>query len=59
MYSIPNSRTGRPVASLQSHNRQGLTVRLHAGSGANFEETVNAVRVLLAQLEAEGKGLQA
>ncbi|MFT4054369.1 MAG: ParB/RepB/Spo0J family partition protein [Novosphingobium sp.] len=57
--SIPNSRTGRPVASLQSHNRQGLTLRLHAGSGANFEETVNAVRVLLAQLEAEGRGLQA
>lgn len=57
--SIPNSRTGRPVASLQSHNRQGLTVRLHAGSGASLEEAVNAVRVLLTQLEAEGRGLQA
>lgn len=58
MPSIHNSRTGRPVASLQSQNRQGLTVRLHAGSGATFEETVNAVRVLLAQLESEGRGLQ-
>ncbi len=57
--SVANARTGRPLASLQAQNRQGMTLRLHAGSGASVEETVEAVRALLTQLEAEGRGLQA
>lgn len=48
----------RPLASLQSHNRQGMTLRLHAGSGASLEQTVEAVRDLLSQLEEEGRGLK-
>jgi len=56
--SIMAARTGRPLVSLQSRNRQGLTLRLHAGAGANNEEVVEAVRRLLTQLEAEGQGLQ-
>jgi ParB family chromosome partitioning protein len=55
---VPSERTGRPLASLQSRNRQGMTLRLHAGAGANLEETVEAVRRLLLELEADGKGLQ-
>ncbi len=56
--SIAASRTGRPLVSLQSRNRQGMTLRLHAGSGADSEEVIDAVRRLLTQLEAEGQGLQ-
>ncbi|MEG8223471.1 ParB/RepB/Spo0J family partition protein [Sphingomonas sp. HH69] len=51
--------SGRPVASLQSCNRQGITLRLHAGSGATREQTIEGVRALLTQLENEGRGLQA
>jgi len=54
-----NNFTGRPMVSLQSSNRQGLTLRLHAGSGARPEQLVDAVRALLAELEADGRGLQA
>lgn len=49
---------GRPVASVQSSNRQGVTVRLHAGSGARREEVIDAVRSLLDLLEEEGRGLR-
>ncbi|MEW9856541.1 ParB/RepB/Spo0J family partition protein [Novosphingobium sp. M1R2S20] len=52
------ARTGRPVITLQSSNRQGLTVRLHSGSGANHEDVANCLRDLLAQLEEEGRGLK-
>jgi len=55
---VPSERRGRPLASLQSRNRQGMPLRLHAGAGANLEETVEAVRRLLLELEADGKGLQ-
>jgi ParB family chromosome partitioning protein len=46
------------MASVQSSNRQGVTLRLHSGSGANREEVLNAVRNLLIQLDEEGRGLQ-
>lgn len=52
------SRHGRTMATVQSSNRQGVTLRLHAGSGANREEVLNAVRNLLIQLDGEGRGLQ-
>lgn len=53
-----NSRHGRPALSVQSINRQGLTLRLHAGSGADPEELAEALRLVLARLEAEGRGLR-
>jgi len=53
-----HSRYGRPVLSVQSVNRQGVTVRLHAGSGADVEEIVKALRGALEHLEQTGQGLQ-
>ncbi|MDE8650514.1 ParB/RepB/Spo0J family partition protein [Novosphingobium album (ex Liu et al. 2023)] len=53
------TRQGRPVASVQSANRQGVTLRLHAGSGADRDEVLDAVRDLLGLLEEDGRGLQA
>jgi ParB family transcriptional regulator, chromosome partitioning protein len=52
------TRYGRTALSIQSANRQGVTIRLHAGSGADTEELVTALRDALAHLEASGKGLQ-
>ncbi len=49
---------GRPGLSIQSSNRQGVTIRLHAGSGAGNDELVDALRQALVHLEAEGRGLQ-
>jgi ParB family transcriptional regulator, chromosome partitioning protein len=54
---VVESRLGRPMVSLSSQTRQGLTVKLHAASGATTQELVEGVRALLSQLEAEGKGL--
>lgn len=51
--------TGRPLITVQSRNRQGITLRLHAGTGAKDDEILAAVRQLLAELEAKGQGLQA
>ncbi|WP_294204363.1 ParB/RepB/Spo0J family partition protein [uncultured Sphingomonas sp.] len=56
-YSYHN-RYGRPVLSVQSANRQGVTVRLHAGSGSDVEEIVKALRGALDHLEQTGRGLQ-
>lgn len=52
------SRYGRTMLSVQSANRQGVTLRLHSGSGADEEEVIEAVRAALRHLEAGGKGLQ-
>lgn len=49
---------GRPILSLASRNRQGLTLRLHAGTGASHEELAEALKELLRQLAEDGKGLQ-
>jgi ParB family transcriptional regulator, chromosome partitioning protein len=46
------------MLSLLSQNRQGLTLRLHAGSGATHNELLTELRFMLEQLEADGKGLQ-
>lgn len=46
------SGLGRPMVSLQSANRQGVTVRLHAGSGASPDELIEGLRQLLAHLES-------
>lgn len=52
------SPMGRPVLTVQSVNRQGITVRLHAGSGADSDALVKALRDTLAHLERQGLGLQ-
>lgn len=49
---------GRPVLSVQSVNRQGITLRLHAGSGADPDALVQALRDTLAHLDRQGLGLQ-
>jgi ParB family chromosome partitioning protein len=49
---------GRPVLSVASRNRQGITLRLHAGSGASHEELAAALKTVLRALEEDGKALQ-
>lgn len=52
------SRYGRTMLTIQSANRQGVTLRLHSGSGASEDEMIAAIRDALAELEKNGKGLQ-
>ncbi len=56
LFSFSN-KYGRTVLSLQSINRQGATIRIHAGSGAEPDHLVEALRTLLDHLEATGRGL--
>jgi len=51
------SSIGRPMLTVQSANRQGITVRLHAGSGAGIDDLVTALKDALSDLESRGKGL--
>ena len=50
--------SGRTALSVLSVNRQGVTVRLHAGSGAGPDELAEALRQALEQLDRDGRGLQ-
>jgi ParB family chromosome partitioning protein len=52
------SEYGRVALSVQSANRQGVTIRVHAGSGAGVEELVDGFRKALDHLELVGQGLQ-
>jgi ParB family chromosome partitioning protein len=52
-----SSPLGRPMLTVQSANRQGVTVRLHSGSGADIDDLVEALKNALADLESQGKGL--
>jgi ParB family chromosome partitioning protein len=52
------SRYGRTALSVQSANRNGVIIRLHAGSGADMDELVTGLREALAHLEMIGRGLQ-
>ena len=49
---------GRAILTVQSANRQGVTLRLHAGSGAGEADVLEAVRRALQHLERIGQGLQ-
>jgi ParB family transcriptional regulator, chromosome partitioning protein len=49
---------GRPAVSVQSANRQGVTLRLHAGHGLSERELIDRVRDALLVLDGEGRGLQ-
>jgi ParB family chromosome partitioning protein len=48
----------RPAVSLQRANRQGVTLRLHAGHGLSDDELLGKVRLLLETLNEDGRGLQ-
>lgn len=48
----------RPAVSVNAANRQGVTLRLHAGHGLDEDELIDLVREALSSLEAEGRGLQ-
>lgn len=50
---------GRLAVSVLSSNRNGATVRIHAGSGASDDEIVALVADALAALKAQGKGVKA
>ncbi|ANI79534.1 MULTISPECIES: ParB/RepB/Spo0J family partition protein [Sphingobium] len=52
------TRYGRPALTVQSVNRQGVTIRFHAGSGADMETLGQALRDALDHLERQGLGLQ-
>lgn len=49
---------GRTAVTVQSVGRQGVNIRLHAGSGADIDELVEIFRRTLQQLEAMGQGLR-
>jgi ParB family transcriptional regulator, chromosome partitioning protein len=51
------SELGRPALTLQSANRQGVTLRLHAGSGANEAELTRAFKAALKALRDQGREL--
>ncbi|OWJ77946.1 ParB/RepB/Spo0J family partition protein [Haematobacter genomosp. 1] len=53
-----NSGLGRPALSVQSVSRQGITLRLHSGSGASREELAGALMEALDQLESGGFDLK-
>lgn len=52
------TRYGRPALTVQSANRQGVTIRLHSGSGADADMLATALRDALEHLERQGMGLQ-
>ena len=49
---------GRKALTVTSVNRQGVTVRLHAGSGVDKDTLANALRAALEHLERSGMGLR-
>ena len=52
------SKHGREALSVVSNNRNGVTVRLHAGAGADPDELAAALVEALAHLEATGQGFR-
>src|SRR5665213_835965 len=55
---VEKAKSGRPIATVLTANRQGVTLKLHAGAGADPDEIVGAVRRLLDRLEKQNKGLK-
>ncbi|WP_420380995.1 ParB/RepB/Spo0J family partition protein [Novosphingobium sp.] len=52
---IFQSKLGRTALSVVSSNRQGVTIRLHAGSGATEEDLLRGLREALAYLDDTGR----
>lgn len=48
----------RPLVTVKSTNRQGVTIQLHSGTGARDADVLDAVRAALETLDEEGRGLQ-
>lgn len=55
---VVRSRLGRPLVSVAATSRQGVTLKLHAGAGANDREILEAIEKLLLDLKARGRGLR-
>jgi ParB family chromosome partitioning protein len=53
-----DSAHGRKALSVLSSNRNGVTLRLHAGSGASEPEILKLVKDALTSLERRGEGLR-
>lgn len=51
---IAHSRFQRPILTVTSAGRQGVTVKLHTGSGAKDEEVIDAIRGMIAHLRESG-----
>jgi len=51
-------RTGRQAVSVLSANRQGVTMRVHAGTGASIDEVLIGLRNALLAMEERGQGVQ-
>lgn len=49
--------SGRPALSVMSANRNGVSLRLHAGSGASEDELLRLFQNALADLKGEGRGV--
>ena len=52
-----DSAHGRPAVSVLSANRNGATLRIHAGSGASDAEIVSMVADALKALQSKGRGV--
>jgi ParB family transcriptional regulator, chromosome partitioning protein len=52
-----DSQHGRKAVSVLSANRNGITLRLHGGSGADESEVLTLIRQALKALEQKGRGL--
>jgi ParB family chromosome partitioning protein len=52
-----DSKHGRKALSVLSSNRNGITLRLHNGSGAGEAEVLDLVKAAFAALDAKGRGL--
>lgn len=52
-----DSKHGRKALSVLSSNRNGITLRLHNGSGAGEAEVLDLIKAALAALDAKGRGL--
>jgi ParB family chromosome partitioning protein len=55
---IENNGSGRAVVTVMSANRQGVTLKLHAGTGLDHDAVIAAVRKVLDRLEKQKRGLQ-
>ena len=51
---VAHSRYQRPILTVTSAGRQGVTVKLHAGSGAKDEEVIDAIRAMLTHMRENG-----
>lgn len=54
---VLEGRGGRPAITLRSINRQGVTLRFHAGSGMHLDALLELAREALEQLEDEGRSI--